>query len=298
MIRMKIVKKRKPIILLLMTTLLVVMMSVRAQDSYTTPSLFKAPPRESNQVRIRMKVLEWTTDLSDEYGFRVTFSPEEEGNGIVDDADLTFPLTSATDSGVRIFLDQLDMVGGGLEAVIECLEQYGSVEVLSEPNIICPVVKDPPKNNPYQAKITTGSKIPFEKAQPVGDTLAQVTDFREVGVTLDVGVKEIIDNHYVSLVVKVNVKNLAGYISVGTNKEGNPLLVPELSSREISNILLVENEKTVITGLLVTEGKTSSGMGVPWISNVPYLGALFRNRKITEKRQELVFLLRPEIIYD
>ena len=107
-----------------------------------------------------------------------------------------------------------------------------------------------------------------------------------------------IENEYIQLYVQINVKNLAGYISVGTNKQGNPLLVPELTSREITSHLLAQDEKTLITGLLVTEAQTSSGLGVPWISKVPVVGALFRNRKITNKKQELVFLLRPEIIYD
>lgn len=272
-----------------------------AEDTSTTPTkivLPPAPPKQCTQVRIHMKVLEWTTDITDEYGFRVLYMRLPGSSSIVDGMDMTFPMTSATDSGVRFFFDNMMSSAGSFEAVVECLEQFGSVEVLSEPNVICPIVKKFDAKDPYQAKITTGSKIPFEKAQPVGDTLAQVTDFRDLGVTLSVGVHDIIDEKYIKILVWINVKNLAGYISVGTNKQGNPLLVPELTSREIINNLLVENEKTLITGLLVNQSITSSGMGVPWISKVPVLGWFFRNRKSTNKRQELVFLLRPEIIYD
>jgi len=272
-----------------------------ADDEPTAPKQASLPdpaPKTGSQVRIHMKVLEWTTDISDEYGFRVLYARFPDSSTIVDGSDATFPMTSATDSGVRFFFDNLMSSSGSFEAVIECLEQYGSVEVLSEPNIICPIIKKINPKNPYRAKITTGSKIPFEKAQPVGETLAQVTDFREVGVTLNVGVSEIIEEKHIKLLVRINVKNLAGYISVGTNKEGNPLLVPELTSREITNTLLAENERTLITGLLVTQSKASSGMGIPWLSKIPLLGALFRNRKDTNKKQELVFLLRPEIIYD
>jgi type II secretory pathway component GspD/PulD (secretin) len=274
---------------------------LQADDAVTTTTKVVLPPvspKQSTQVRIHMKVLEWTTDITDEYGFRVLYMRLPGSSSILDGTDMTFPMTSATDSGVRFFFDNMMSSAGSFEAVIECLEQYGSVEVLSEPNVICPIVKNFDPKDPYQAKITTGSKIPFEKAQPVGDTLAQVTDFRDVGVTLNVGVHDIVDEKFVNILVRINVKNLAGYISVGTNKEGNPLLVPELTSREITNNLLAENEKTLITGLLVNQSITSSGMGVPWISKVPVLGWFFRNRKSTNKRQELVFLLRPEIIYD
>ncbi len=291
------------ILLLCLAFLTVGIAPLRADQPSTSPteSLSTLPPitpKKSNQVRIHMKVLEWTTDLSDEYGFQVLYTRLPDSSAIVDGVDLTLPLPSATDSGMRIFLDNFMTNTGSFEAVIECLEQFGSVEVLSEPNIICPVVQKPPKNSPYQAKITTGSRLPFEKVQPVGDTLVQVTDFRDVGVTLNVGVRKIIANKYIKVAVKINVKNLAGYISVGTNKEGNPLMVPELTSREITNVLLAENEKTLVTGLLVTSSRTSTGMGVPWISRVPLVGALFRNKKSTHKSQELVFLLRPEIIYD
>ncbi|MBN1901502.1 type II and III secretion system protein [Candidatus Sumerlaeota bacterium] len=290
----------------LLLTLFVLFISLlgnilQADDKPTTPTksiLPPPPPKLSNQVRINMKVLEWTTDVTDEYGFRVLYARFPDSSSILEGTDLTLPMTSATDSGMRFFFDNMMSSAGSFEAVVECLEQYGSVEVLSEPNVICPVVKKPNPKDPYQAKITTGSKIPFEKAQPVGDTLAQVTDFRDVGVTLNVGVHDIVNENLVKLLVRINVKNLAGYISVGTNKEGNPLLVPELTSREITNTLLAENEKTLITGLLVNQSITKSGMGVPWISKIPILGWLFSNRKATNKRQELVFLLRPEIIYD
>lgn len=273
-----------------------------AQDVPTsTSALLNIPhlkPIVSNQVRIHMKVLEWTTDLSDEYGFRVLYSRNAGSGNVIDGADMTFPISTVTDYGMRAFFDNLMTRSGSFEAFVECLEQYGSVEVLSEPNVICPVMPDAPKDEPYQAKITTGSRIPFEKTQSVGDTLAEVTDFRDIGVTLNVGVRKILDNHFIQLVVLINVKNLAGYVSVGTNKDGNPMLVPELTSREITNLLLAENEKTMITGLLVSEAHSTTSIGTPWISKIPILNLFFGNKKINTQRQELVFLLRPEIIYD
>jgi len=269
-----------------------------APTTDTLSSIVPRPPRTSSQVRVHVKVLEWTTDLSREYGFRVLYSPDSDTGSIVGDTDMTFPMSGGSDVGMRVFLDRLMTGSGSFNAVIECLEQYGDVEVLSEPNIICPVEASPDEKHPYQAKITTGSRIPYEKARTVGDTLAQVTDFRDVGVTLSVGVRKIVENQYVQLVVQVNVTNLAGYISVGTNKDGQPLLVPEVSSRQISNILLAENEKTLITGLLVSESKTASEKGVPIMARLPWIGPLFGSRKKSHKRQELVFLIRPEIIYD
>jgi len=273
-----------------------------AQDIPTsTSALLNIPPQkpvESNQVRIHMKVLEWTTDLTDEYGFRVLYSRNAGSGNIIDGADMTFPISAVTDYGMRAFFDNLMTQSGSFETFVECLEQYGSVEVLSEPNVICPVLPDAPKDEPYQAKITTGSKIPFEKTQSVGNTLVQITDFRDIGVTLNVGVRKILNNRYIQLVVLINVKNLAGYVSVGTNKDGNPMLVPELTSREITNFLMAENEKTMITGLLVSESYSTTAIGTPWISKIPILNFFFGNRKINTQRQELVFLLRPEIIYD
>jgi type IV pilus assembly protein PilQ len=272
-----------------------------AQDVPTsTSALLNIPPRkpvESNQVRIHMKVLEWTTNLTDEYGFRVLYSRNAGSGNIIDGADMTFPISAVTDYGMRAFFDNLMTRSGSFETFVECLEQYGSVEVLSEPNVICPVLPNASKDEPYQAKITTGSKIPFEKTQSVGNTLAQVTDFRDIGVTLNVGVRKILNNRYIQLVVLINVKNLAGYVSVGTNKDGNPMLVPELTSREITNFLMAENEKTMITGLLVSEAHSTTSIGTPWISKIPILNFFFGNKKINTQRQELVFLLRPEIIY-
>ncbi len=251
---------------------------------------------DNRQVRIEVKALEWTVDNSLDYGFTVTYTRDDDSGAIIESGDLTLPSQASVDLGIRMFLKNMNMDGGSFEFVIEALEQVGDVAVLSEPNIICRVSDLSGSKEPYSSMVKTVSKVPYEAAQPVGVTLAEVTRFRDVGVTLNVGIRRIIADEYVLMDIQTMVTNLAGYIAVGKNREGDPMSVPEIYTRKIENTLLVPNQNILISGVLKTTSTVVKETGVPWISQIPVLGFFFKNRSEEEKSHELLFLIRPEIL--
>lgn len=247
------------------------------------------------QVRVEVKALEWTTARSLDYGFTVLYTRDAGSGAIIDAGDLTLPSQAALDLGLRAFLDGISISQGDFQVIIEALEQVGNVKVISEPTIVCRVEKLSEKV-PYTAEVKTGSKVPYEAAQTVGVTLAEVTRFRDVGVNLRVGVERIIDNEYVQMNIYTSVTNLAGYISVGKNSEGDPMSVPEIYTRTIQNTVIVKDQNILISGVLKTSSDMLKQRGVPWISNIPLIGFFFKNKSEEEKSHELLFLIRPRIM--
>ena len=247
------------------------------------------------QVRVEVKALEWTTARSLDYGFTVLYTRDSGSGAIIDAGDLTLPSQAALDLGLRAFLDGISISQGDFQVIIEALEQVGNVKVISEPTIVCRVEKLTEKDK-YTAEVKTGSKVPYEAAQTVGVSLAEVTRFRDVGVNLRIGVERIIDNEYVQMNVYNSVTNLAGYISVGKNSDGDPMSVPEIYTRTIQNTVIVKDDTILISGVLKTSSDMLKQRGIPWISNIPIIGFFLRDKSEGEKSHELLFLIRPRIM--
>ena len=245
---------------------------------------------QTEQVRIQARILEWSLDNSSEYGFSAYFAKNLENGAIVEKSDLTLPMESNLEMGGRLFFDKLLNKYGNLEIALEALEQQGKVRVLCEPNITIS------KDAATPAKIQTGSKVPYEATQIVNDSIATITKFREIGITLEVKVLDILYERYVKLSMEANVSGLTGFVSVALDQYGNPLQVPELSTRTIKNTLILPDKETFVTGILKTQSTLTTNQGVPFFINLPVIKHLFKNYYRRSSDTELIFIITPEIL--
>ncbi|MFC1601593.1 type II secretion system protein GspD [Candidatus Sumerlaeota bacterium] len=272
-----------------------------AADEATTTTAAKPAygPDNPRQVRITSRILEWTHDNTLDWGFSVLYLANQGNSSeILRTADLTFPKQSQIDRGLTVFLDNMDTSDGegGFEAVIETLEQAGEVKVLSEPNIVVACAKDRALEAKPVAVVRTSSKVPYEAVQPAGNVLAQITRFKDTAIQLTVSVDDIVADEYVKINVNNSVTSLSGFISVALNDRGEPMLVPQTDTRSITNTVLVRNRSLLITGILKTTRKYDKEQGIPLLARIPLLGYLFKNSQKRDSVQELLFMVRPEII--
>ena len=72
---------------------------------------------------------------------------------------------------------------------------------------------------------------------------------------------------------------------------------PDLSSREFSSIIRVQDQDIVVLGGLEEQEKNDSGSGVPFLSRVPVIKWLFSSRKRTDSKAKLTVLIKPTVIY-
>ncbi len=66
--------------------------------------------------------------------------------------------------------------------------------------------------------------------------------------------------------------------------------------RETDTIVRVGNGNIVAIGGLMTEASDNTGSGMPWLGDVPILGAAFKNTNRRKLKSELVILLKPTVI--
>ncbi|MBI3367526.1 MAG: type II secretion system protein GspD, partial [Burkholderiales bacterium] len=62
--------------------------------------------------------------------------------------------------------------------------------------------------------------------------------------------------------------------------------------------VLVENGGTVVIGGIFTQTERNEVNKVPFLGDVPFLGALFRNTSRIENKTELLIFITPKIVTD
>lgn len=72
--------------------------------------------------------------------------------------------------------------------------------------------------------------------------------------------------------------------------------VPSTIDREANAKVAVRDGETVMLGGMIAATKSNSKGGVPFLKDIPYLGALFRSTKNSDERAELVVLIRPTVL--
>jgi len=73
---------------------------------------------------------------------------------------------------------------------------------------------------------------------------------------------------------------------------------PTIQQRKLSTTVVVKNGDTIALGGLITESKSKTKSGVPYLQKIPFLGALFRDTDNQTMRTELILLITPRVIRD
>jgi type IV pilus assembly protein PilQ len=86
--------------------------------------------------------------------------------------------------------------------------------------------------------------------------------------------------------------------SVGQNVASGQLggFIPSIDTRKITTQVLVNDGQTVVLGgILETETREDTGK-VPLLGDVPILGHLFKTKKNTNAKRELLIFVTPKVL--
>ena len=166
----------------------------------------------------------------------------------------------------------------------KALATRGTVRVLSRPLIQA--------ENNKEAKILVGEQRPFVqvfRSLPTSDAVRdQIVQYRDVGTSLSI-LPTINPDGYVNLQVKQEVSN-------ATSEAGPIAGSPVISTRELSTFLFVRDGQTAVLGGLISREKGRARSGIPFLSAIPFLGALFGSTKNVDNNTELFLFLTPHIV--
>ena len=171
---------------------------------------------------------------------------------------------------------------GGLEfsVLLEALESKGVVRTLAEPNLTA--------LSGQEAKFLAGGEYPIPVAQ---DTGTVTIEYKPFGVELNF-TPTVVDGDSINLVINAAVSSID---SSTTLKTGN-LTINSFKRRETSTTVeMRDGESFAIAGLLQDDFRDLNGQ-VPFLGDLPILGALFRSAAYQRSQTELVIIVTPHLV--
>jgi pilus assembly protein CpaC len=229
-----------------------------------------------NQVDLRVLIAEVDRSVLKEIG--------------VDWSKLAGEVTFSTGNIPRPIVNTLTLgqaIGNATTATISALETEGFLTVLAQPDLVAV--------SGQTANFLAGGEFPVPVAQSgaTGSTGAITVQFQPFGVQLAF-TPTVIDSDHLSLKVAPSVSQLSTQGEVTICRGCSP--IPALTVRSAETTVdLASGQSFALAGLLqhTTEQDISK---VPWIGNIPILGALFRSNKFQNNESELVILVTPYLV--
>ncbi|HAA55018.1 MAG TPA: type II secretion system protein GspD [Myxococcales bacterium] len=168
--------------------------------------------------------------------------------------------------------------------LLRALQTNTDVDIISTPHILTATNEE--------ANIQVGQNVPFIAG----------TTFSSAGVGISVPVRNI-QRQDVALTMKIKpLINAGDRIKMDVDLEvteiagQNPELGPTTTKRKIKTTIRVSDNQTAVIGGLMRD-KVSDGVSkVPFLGDIPILGALFRVTKKSTEKQNLLVFLTPHIV--
>ena len=169
-------------------------------------------------------------------------------------------------------------LGTLLEMELSAAQIEGRGEVVSSPRVITA--------DAHTARIEQGVEIPYLELDEGTATLA----FRKAVLSLEV-TPQITPDDRVIMDLDVHKDSVGETVSFGGN-----LSAPSIDTREVQSQLLVDNGQTVVLGGIYETVQSTQVTRVPFFSDIPIVGNLFKSSSNVSDRSELLIFVTPKIL--
>ncbi len=291
------------------------MLAVRAlpaEQRQVSEYLKAAQISVERQVMIEAKILEVTLNEGAQSGINWAAIGSSGPSAIGLSSNVgqaTFPststpfLSSTQNFGALNLASNNSVVGlafqtNSFAALVQFLESQGDVQVLSSPRIAAindqKAVLKVGTDNFFVTNVSTTSTTTGSTASTTPSvTLQPFFSGISLDVTPQIDAAGDIILHVHPSVSQVTTNNQV--INLGSAGSLSLPLASSTVSETDSIVRLHDGEIAAIGGLMKLQSQ-DSGSGVPGLSTIPGLGALFKYKNVTRLKQELVILLKPTVI--
>jgi len=175
--------------------------------------------------------------------------------------------------------------GNEITATLNALQSITTVKVISAPKIMV--------LNNHTASLSVGDQVPVSTGNltvaTTGDpTVANEIQYLPTGVILTV-TPRVNDSGLVLL-------DIAQEVSSVKKTTTSSIDSPTIDDRKFNSSIAVHDGQTIALGGLIQDNNSHGRDGIPYLSQIPYLGALFGTTDNTDDRVELLVLLTPRVI--
>jgi hypothetical protein len=171
-----------------------------------------------------------------------------------------------------------------LNVVLRALQAQGRVEILSRPQV---QVMDN-----QVGFIQVGQDFPVPtNVNVTGLTTQQGITYRQVGVVMRVTPRISPDGKII-----MRIEPQVSSVSPNLISLGGGLQAPAFNIQTVQTTVVAADGETIVLGGLITKQDSRIENGLPFLKDIPYVGALFRYRQHQVQRREVLIIMTPHIV--
>jgi general secretion pathway protein D len=162
--------------------------------------------------------------------------------------------------------------------------QDSRVKVLSSPSVLAA------DNRP--ARIQVGTEEPIPTGTVVSSeaiSTSTTIQYRNTGRILTI-IPQVNSLGLVHLQIKAEVSQRGGNVVVGRDS------FPSFDTRDTETTAVVQDGETLVLGGIITDRKSRSRTGIPYLMDIPVFGRFFGSTSDEIDRTELIVLVTPRVI--
>lgn len=177
--------------------------------------------------------------------------------------------------------------GTSISAVVNLLSTLSTVRVISSPQVMV--------LNNRSASIQVGDEVPVATASAVsvqspGAPVVNSISMENTGIILRVTPRV----------------NRGGMVSMDIGQEvsssipttSSSIDSPTIQQRRVTSSVAVQDGQTIAIGGLISDSRTNSRTGIPWLGDLPVVGPLFATNQHDLTRTEILVLITPHVVRD
>lgn len=262
-------------------------LDARRAQVYIESLIVEVSASKAAELGVQWAGLSGNSNSNYRIGALTGFTPQASGgnNLISQAAAKTAGTILAPGNGLTLGL----LNQSGLGALVHALESDSSANILSMPNLIT--------LDNEEAKIIVGQNVPFITGQyttaassggSAGVNPFQTVERKDIGLTLRVK-PQISQGGTVRMAIYQETSGIDNTVSTG----GAGLAT---TKRSLDTNVLVDDGQIIVLGGLIDDNMQDSVEKVPGLGDIPLLGGLFRYKKRSHVKTNLMVFLRPTII--
>lgn len=184
-------------------------------------------------------------------------------------------LTAVGGAGVDTFYGYAGL-STGLSSQIDLLAESGEASILASPKLVT--------RSGDAASFNSGGELPYQTIDELGRPVIQ---FQPYGISLEI--EPMVDGD------KNILTGIAAEVSSidRANQAGD---TPGLLTRNVSNVINVKAKETIVISGLAAANTSDQATKLPFLGDIPYLGALFRSTEKVQEETEIVMFVTPQLI--
>ncbi len=231
------------------------------------------------QVMLEAAIAEVTLTKELQYGVQYFFQPNNKQQLVLSN--------SATASIAPVYpgFSYIFSPGNNIKIILNALSDVTNVEVISSPQLLV--------LNNQTATLQVGDQVPLLTTQQQSTT------------TTDAPIVNAVEYHDTGVILKVTPRvnqggnvmmDISQEVSEVANTTSSTLDSPTIQLRKINSTVAVHDGETVALGGLIKDNRSRDKSGIPFLSDIPVLGNLFRTTDNNDTRTELIVLITPHVV--